>query len=164
MIEALKGGSMHATVLWATDGSAIADVALNEALEVLAPGGRLVAFHADCRYGSGGSAGFPRLADEDDRREEIAERVEEVRARGFDIELVVTTTARSPAGEIIEAADEVGAQAIVCGTRGLGTLQRAFLGSVANQLLRHSHLPVLVTPTGVAAPAAVQPEERGATS
>ncbi|KAK3584706.1 hypothetical protein CHS0354_036483 [Potamilus streckersoni] len=49
------------------------------------------------------------------------------------------------AGEgLIEASNEHGAEFIVTGTRGLGTIRRTILGSVSDYILHHSHVPVLV--------------------
>lgn len=45
---------------------------------------------------------------------------------------------------IEEAADDLGADAIACGTRGHGPLQRTLLGSTASSLLSSSSRPVLV--------------------
>jgi nucleotide-binding universal stress UspA family protein len=39
---------MYQTVIWATDGSEAADVALTEALHLTEPTGKLVAVHCDC--------------------------------------------------------------------------------------------------------------------
>jgi nucleotide-binding universal stress UspA family protein len=160
MIGTTKGGAMYTTVLWSTDGSAAADLALHEALRVLEPGGLLIVFHADRRFSAGAAGGFPVVADEDDRRAAIAARVDQLKADGVNAELVVMTTDRSPDHEIVAAADEVGAQAIVCGTRGLGGLHGTLLGSVTNKLLRRSHVPVLVVPAGVPKPVAAAAHER----
>lgn len=48
---------------------------------------------------------------------------------------------------IIAVADELDAELIVTGTRGLGRLRSAVLGSVSNQILHHAKRPVLVVPT-----------------
>jgi nucleotide-binding universal stress UspA family protein len=45
-------------------------------------------------------------------------------------------------------AEEHGARTIVCGSRGLGGISRAFLGSTSGSLLYHSPVPVLVVPHG----------------
>src|ERR687889_734159 len=41
-------------------------------------------------------------------------------------------------------ADELGAGLIVLGSRGLGPLRRALMGSVSDSVVRHAHCPVLV--------------------
>jgi nucleotide-binding universal stress UspA family protein len=45
---------------------------------------------------------------------------------------------------ILDAAEEVGADTIVIGSRGLGGLKRALLGSVSSGVAQHSHVPVLI--------------------
>lgn len=45
---------------------------------------------------------------------------------------------------IVSAAKEERADLIILGTRGMGRVQRTFLGSVSDYVLHHSHIPVLV--------------------
>jgi nucleotide-binding universal stress UspA family protein len=49
-----------------------------------------------------------------------------------------------PDEEITALAEEIGAGLIVIGSRGLGGLRRALLGSVSDAVVRHAHCPVLV--------------------
>ncbi|MFM8303215.1 MAG: universal stress protein [Actinomycetota bacterium] len=51
-----------------------------------------------------------------------------------------------PVPGIVRAAREVGADLVVCGTRGRGRVGRAVLGSVARELPEKSHLPVVTVP------------------
>ena len=46
--------------------------------------------------------------------------------------------------EIVRVAEEIGAGLIVMGSRGLGGMRRALMGSVSDSVLRHAHCPVLV--------------------
>ena len=46
--------------------------------------------------------------------------------------------------EIIFLAEQVGADLVVVGSRGLGGIRRALLGSVSDSVVRHAHCPVLV--------------------
>ena len=141
---------MYTTLLWATDGSAEADLALSEALELLAPGGRLVAFHCDQRFMGGRTAGVPVLADEFDRRRHIEAQVKGLQETGIDAEIEVEITNHGTPREIAAVADHVGADAIVCGTRGLGGLFGLLTGSVAADLLRRATVPVIVVPAKAA--------------
>jgi nucleotide-binding universal stress UspA family protein len=49
-----------------------------------------------------------------------------------------------PAQEIVSVGEEVGAGLIVLGSRGLGGVKRALMGSVSDSVVRHAHCPVLV--------------------
>src|SRR5215212_9924820 len=49
-----------------------------------------------------------------------------------------------PDAQIVGVADELGAGLIVLGSRGLGPLRRALMGSVSDSVVRHAHCPVLV--------------------
>ena len=48
------------------------------------------------------------------------------------------------APEIVGLAEEIGAGLIVMGSRGLGGIRRALMGSVSDSVVRHAHCPVLV--------------------
>jgi nucleotide-binding universal stress UspA family protein len=137
---------MYATLLWATDGSAEADIALAEARSLLQPGGRIVAFHCDQRFAGGRVGGAPLLADETDRKAKIRLQVDELNAEGLDAELLVETTHQATPRAIVRAADEIVADAIVCGTRGFGGLRRAMAGSVSAELVHYAHVPVIIVP------------------
>ncbi len=52
----------------------------------------------------------------------------------------------SPMNQILEVADRIEADLIVLGSHGKGKLKYAFLGSVAEKLLRKSHRPTMVVP------------------
>lgn len=49
-----------------------------------------------------------------------------------------------PGDEIIKLAEEVKADLIIVGSRGLSTLKRIFLGSVSQKVVSRSRVPVLV--------------------
>ena len=46
--------------------------------------------------------------------------------------------------EIVALAEELQADLIVMGCRGLGAVRRALMGSVSDSVVRHAHCPVLV--------------------
>jgi nucleotide-binding universal stress UspA family protein len=46
--------------------------------------------------------------------------------------------------EIVALAEELGAGLLVMGSRGLGGVRRALMGSVSDSVVRHAHCPVLV--------------------
>ncbi len=135
---------MYETVLWATDASPIADGALAEAVRLMKPGGRLIAFHCDERFTGGRSGGAPLLADETDRHVKLRAQIEQLLADGLNVELVVKTTHDATAGEIAKAAEVHDVDAIVCGTRGLGVVAGTVAGSVAMRLPHLASCPVIV--------------------
>lgn len=140
---------MFQTIAWATDGSELADEAL-EHVRKLAEihGSRIVALHAN-ELLVGRAAGAPLYADEPDIQEKIAGQVEELRAAGFDATLEMHSGSRDIAKLVAEAADEVEADLIVVGTHGRSGVSAALMGSVARGLCHTSRRPVLVVPPAV---------------
>jgi nucleotide-binding universal stress UspA family protein len=71
---------------------------------------------------------------------EQAERLESDGAK------VAETHLRSgdPAKEILRAAEALDVGMIVVGSRGMGAITRALMGSVSDSVVRHAHCPVLV--------------------
>ena len=49
-----------------------------------------------------------------------------------------------PAAQIVDLAEELGVGLVVVGSRGLGGVRRALMGSVSDSVVRHAHCPVLV--------------------
>jgi len=135
---------MYETVLWATDASPLSDGALNEALGLLKPGGRLIAFHCDERIPAGRAGGLAVMADELDLQYKLRGQVEALQSNGIDAELVVETSPHSAPGEIAKAAETYGADVIVCGTRGYGIVAGVVAGSVAMRLPHVATCPVVV--------------------
>ena len=137
---------MFTTIVWATDGSELADRALDHARELARLlGSRIVAVHAN-ELLRGRPSGHPALADEPELEEKIGKQIEELRSVGVDATLVIRTGNRDVATLIAEAADEADADLIVVATHGLGGFKTALMGSVARALCHTSITPVLVIP------------------
>ena len=56
----------------------------------------------------------------------------------------VRASQRHPADEIMQVVEETGADLVVMGSRRLGGIRRALMGSVSDSVIRHAHCPVLV--------------------
>jgi nucleotide-binding universal stress UspA family protein len=69
-------------------------------------------------------------------------------AAGLGAEGRVAHAGGGPWRGIKGVADEIGADAIVCGSRGMGAFSRAAVGSTSSGLLHHAGRPVLVVPSG----------------
>lgn len=150
---------MSGTILLCTDGSGLAGHALRAGLAVVAPADRYVVVMAvegpDPAYllGASGMAGPTMTQDEfdgqvaaahDEGTSVVGEAIATLglqRAEGRVVE--------GPAGPAICAlAEELGAAAIVIGSRGRGGLKRALLGSVSDHVVRHAPCPVVVVHAG----------------
>jgi nucleotide-binding universal stress UspA family protein len=137
---------MFETIAWATDGSELADEALEHVRKLAeVHGSRIVAVHAnEVIPGRAGNA--PVLADEPDIREKIESQMADLRSAGFDARLEVCTGTEHIATLVERAAFTVDADLIVIGTHGRGGVTAALMGSVARGLCHTSHRPVLVVP------------------
>ena len=137
---------MFETIVWATDGSELADRALPHVLELAKMHhSKIVAVHAN-ELLKGRFGGAPLLADEPDLREKVEKQVAEVREQGLPIELKVITGTHDVPELIARAAREAEADLIVVGTHGHGGFKAAVLGSVARGLLHDASCPVLAIP------------------
>jgi nucleotide-binding universal stress UspA family protein len=148
-------------ILLATDGSREADLAAKTAVELAQrTGSELEVAHV---FGiSPWYPAYPEATDlegvelEDPRLEEGLERISEQRARKvLDAEAEKVRSAGGTvaqahlreggiAQEIVALAEDIGAGLIVMGSRGLGGIRRALMGSVSDAVVRHAHCPVMV--------------------
>jgi nucleotide-binding universal stress UspA family protein len=139
---------MFRTIVWATDGSAAADVALPYA-EALAAAdhGKLVAVYGEEHF-VGRASPYPVQADSDEIKAKIHGQIERLRKQGLDASFTIVPGLGSGTAHMIaDAARELGADAIVAGTRGHGPLTGLLVGSVTQRLLHVAPCPVLVVPS-----------------
>lgn len=57
---------------------------------------------------------------------------------------IIKETGAKPGELIIKVAEQQKSDMIVMGTRGLGAIRRALLGSVSEYVIRHAEIPVIV--------------------
>jgi nucleotide-binding universal stress UspA family protein len=142
-------------ILLATDGSGEADLALTTAADLAEKTGSEL--HVAYVFPTAVQRPFPNPITA--RPPEVQEReLEEAmnqaqqfldqqaqRARGEGVEVAETHLVRGRAdSEIVHLSEEVGAGLIVMGSRGLGGVRRALMGSVSDSVVRHAHCPVLI--------------------
>ena len=143
-------------ILLATDGSKDADLALSTAVDIAnstnselhivtaAPG------RPDPAYGSH-ELGFRWETYEEaleavkkDAQDILDEQLRKVEEAGGTVAGAHLRVDERKDMAIVHLADELGAGLIVMGSRGLGGLRRALMGSVSDSVVRHAHCPVMV--------------------
>ena len=147
------------TILIGFDGSDDAENAVRAAGNLLTPRRAIVAYvwdslaelllHTDMNDLNGMMREAAEEVDAEGAREAelIAERGAEI-AEEAGFEVVPTVASGKPKAWpiLLELADRHRAAAIVVGSRGLGCVKSALLGSVSSGVLDHAHLPVLIVP------------------
>jgi nucleotide-binding universal stress UspA family protein len=140
---------MFKTIIWASDGSEHADRALGYARNLAeANSARLIAVHVrEVFHGRGG--GYSVQYDEDEVETKIQEQANSLKDAGIDTSYEQrAATAGGAAHAIIDAANDVGADLIVVGTRGQAPIAGLLLGGVTQRLLHLASCPVLAVPPG----------------
>ena len=146
---------MAAPILLCTDGSEEATDALTAGLELLGRDSVYVlvtvadAPDPDVLTGSG-HAGADMTAEEFDlavgaAHETARQVLADAEAHLGLADVEVRVIAGEPAAAVCGLAEELGARAIVIGTRGRGGLKRALLGSVSDYVVRNAPCTVVVT-------------------
>jgi nucleotide-binding universal stress UspA family protein len=139
------------TVLIPVDGSEQSDTAIQHALEEF-EGARLLLLHVinPARAGYGAQAGIPTSSEEWlEEAEAEADALfagAEERAHGYDVDVETATEVGNPSRIIVEFTeeDDRGVDHVVMGSHGRSGLSRVLLGSVAENVVRRSTVPVTV--------------------
>src|SRR5215207_2194214 len=135
-------------ILLATDGSEAAELAAQSAVQLAnETGSELhVVLVGPSIVRQVGLVGSQHDVDMEAKRS-LRAQVEKVKAAGGMFAQSHFRMGRSDR-EIVDLTEEIGAGLIVMGSRGLGAMRRALLGSVSESVLRHAHCPVLVVRAG----------------
>jgi nucleotide-binding universal stress UspA family protein len=148
MVVRWKPVVFPAKILLATDGSEEATLALQTAadlsertgseLHVIHVGEVPLVYHPE-RHGYGAEY------EEHERgaRQLLEAQVGRMKAAGGTVAQAHLSMGRADE-EIVVLAEELGADLVAVGSRGLGGVRRAMVGSVSDSVVRHAHCPVLV--------------------
>lgn len=140
---------MFDTIIWATDGSELADSTLPLLTELAdLCGSKIVAVHADEALQGPHADESPMHAAAEDVRAKIAGQVDDLRHAGFATADLrpVASGCHSTARLIADAASEFEADLIVVASDGHRPLVRGALGGVSLELLSLAPCPVLAVP------------------
>ena len=140
------------SILLATDGSEEARLATQAAIElskatgsevhvlyVLPSAGELIGPHS---YPTNRRESLLEQA-EMDARAFLDEQAERIGTEGGKVAETHLKTGRADK-EVVRISEELGVGMIVLGSRGLGAVSRALMGSVSDSVVRHAHCPVFV--------------------
>jgi nucleotide-binding universal stress UspA family protein len=140
------------SILLATDGSEEARLATQAAIElskatgsevhvlyVLPSAGELIGPHS---YPTDRRGSLLEQA-ERDARKFLDEQAERIGSEGASVAETYLRTGRADK-EVVRISEELGVGMIVLGSRGLGAVSRALMGSVSDSVVRHAHCPVFV--------------------
>ena len=84
---------------------------------------------------------------DDEARKRAEQGLERARRVGLNAQALVRVREGTVATTILAEADDLGADAIVLGTRGLTGLKSLLLGSVSHGVVQHAHIPVMIVPS-----------------
>ena len=150
MATATSDSKLH-TILAATDFSDTSATAVDWAIELArSHGARIELIHA-LLVPSRATDFVPSPPDPTEELQAAASaRLNEIDQRVGDLGIEVASHLRLgiPSQIIIESADDLGADLIVIGTRGLTGLRHLLLGSTAERVVQHAHCAVLTVHPG----------------
>ena len=148
---------MYARILIATDGSDLADRAIDQGLQLAKLAGSevtIVTVTEPATFVGGGYATvaggvidpLPELIEAQDKaaRELLERAAKRAADQGVTAKTVLVDNSFAAEG-IVATADQIGAELIVMGSHGRRGLNRLLLGSQTNNVLAHTKIPVLVT-------------------
>lgn len=140
---------MYSRFCVAVDGSEAADHALSEALRMCEGWSAdiLLISVVDVRVNAAEGVNFESIykAWREDGKKALDRAAATVRAASIEPEVKLVDTDRMRVAQtIVEEAARWGAEVIVIGTHGRGGFAHLLLGSVADQVIRSSPIPVLV--------------------
>ena len=123
-------------------------VAVREALQMVASAGALHVLHVLPELSPLEPGELWSTITDESRKEHVVkalrERLGDAEFEGCNFEVRIG----SPAHEIVDYAEQLGADTIVLPSRGITGLAHILIGSVAERVVRHAHCPVVVLRDG----------------
>lgn len=144
---------MFTRIVVGTDGSATADAAVSLAIELAQQSGAaLYLVNAYRPRGTAGPSGAASPAANESltavASKEIAEStLEAARQRAGDLTVELRAVNGAPADAVVSVAQEVGADLIVVGSKGMQGARRLVLGSVPNSVAHNAPCHILIAKT-----------------
>lgn len=135
------------------DGSETGDTILSTVKDLAhATGTRVTLLRVVSYKTVAGSGLFPLMSrdtsEASDRARAYLHRIaEELESEGVEVDVRVEKH-KSPAGAIAQVANELGVDLVALATHGYGGIKRVLLGSVADEVLRTTPLPILIRRSG----------------
>jgi nucleotide-binding universal stress UspA family protein len=134
-------------ILLATDGSRDAELALHTAVDLAqSTNSELHVVTVSPGYPSYDIRNPAVVQNLRERAENILEdQTKKIEQAGGEVaQKHLRVSERYRADQIVRVAQDIEAGLIVMGSRGLGGIRRALMGSVSDSVVRHAHCPVLV--------------------
>jgi nucleotide-binding universal stress UspA family protein len=129
-------------ILLATDGSKEAELAATAAAELAkSTASELQVAHVAAQYPSYSRAAGEELPDV--AQQVLDEQVDRLQQAGVTV-AEAHVRVGPPAAVIVALAEHMGAHLIIMGSRGMGGIRRALMGSVSDSVVRHAHCAVMV--------------------
>jgi nucleotide-binding universal stress UspA family protein len=146
-----RGGEMSifpTTILLATDGSREAGLAARTAVDLAAStGSELHVVTAGRMFPTAAYEAYTETMEgllRQEARQVLDEEIRKIEEAGGMVAGSHVRMGDRRDEAIVRLAEEIGAGLIVMGSRGLGGVRRALMGSVSDSVVRHAHCPVLI--------------------
>jgi nucleotide-binding universal stress UspA family protein len=139
---------MYSVIVVGTDGSATADAALRHAVDLAVAGDatlHIVSSYEPVSGHAGTAAEHWDILPDAGVDTVLAEAVTTARGRGVKAEIHATRD--DPADAIVKTAEEVNADAVVVGNKGMKGARRFLLGSVPNKVAHNAPCTVIIVKT-----------------
>jgi nucleotide-binding universal stress UspA family protein len=142
-----RGGLMFQTIVVGTDGSPTAKIAVSQAVTLAKADGATLHIVSTSRAPAVAAESRPGWAVVTIDRLDVVLDEAAALARISGINVEIHGRRSDPAAAIVQIADDVGADLVVVGNKGMKGTKRFILGSVPNKVAHSAHCAVLIVKT-----------------